>query len=272
MPVTRINGIDIHHEVRGDGPPLVLVHGSWTDHTVWQSVAEKLAGSFRVISYDRRGHSRTERPDTPRNRTMDEDDLAEIIETLAGGCAYAAGSSYGALTTLGLAARRPELLRGMCLHEAPALAHAGDGETGELAAAAAAGIAGVRDQIAAGDIEAGTRRFIEELAMGPGAWDMLPEAVRAIFLGNAPAFAAEQQDPHWSELDLDGIASAGHRILLTRGTVSPRYMQLVSDRVGDLLPNAETAVVEGAGHSPHITHPDVYAEIIESFLAPVAAR
>ena len=267
MARTEINGIQIHHEVQGEGEPIVLVHGSWTDHTVWQTVAGKLAERHRVISYDRRGHSRSERPDSPRNRRMDEDDLAEIIETLAGQPAHVAGSSYGALTALGLSARRPELLRSLCLHEAPPVAHAGGGETGRIAAQASAEIEAVRDQIASGDIEGGTRRFIEDLAMGPGAWDMLPEAVRAIFVGNAPAFAAEQQDAHWSELDLDAIAANEHRLLLTKGTVSPAWLPPLTDRLAELLPHAEVAVIEGAGHSPHITHPDVYAELIEAFLS-----
>jgi pimeloyl-ACP methyl ester carboxylesterase len=267
MARTEINGIQIHYEIAGDGDPLVLVHGSWTDHTVWQTVAGKLSARYRVISYDRRGHSRTERPDSPRNRQMDEDDLAAIIETLAGEPAHVAGSSFGALTTLGLLARRPELLRGVCLHEPPPFAHAGGGETGELAAAASGGFGEVVEQIAAGDVAGGTRRFIEEYAMGPGAWDMLPESIRAIFLNNAPAFVAEQKDTRWSELDLDGIAASGREILLTRGTVSPRYMQLLNDRLVELLPNADGAVVEGAGHSPHITHPDVYADLIESFVS-----
>ena len=267
MPIARINGIDIHHEIQGENDPIVIVHGSWTDHTVWQTVAGKLAERHRVISYDRRGHSLTERPPGGRNRRMDEDDLAEIIEKLAGGSAHVIGSSYGGLTTLGLIARRPELITSAVLHEAPAVAHAGGGETGRLAAEAEAGLISVADQLASGDIAGGTRRFIEELAMGPGAWDMLPESVHAIFLGNAPAFMEEQKDPEWSTLDLDAIAAARHRILLSRGTASPRYMQLLSDRLVELLPNAEGAVVEGAGHSPHITHPDAFAELVDAFLS-----
>lgn len=270
MPTAQINGIRVHYEVEGEGDPLVIVHGSWTDHTVWGAVAAKLAEHYRVIRYDRRGHSRSERPAGPRNRRMDEDDLAAVIEQLAEAPAHVTGSSYGALTTLGLAARRPELLRGACLHEAPAIAHAGGGETGRVAGEAAAGLASVVEQVAGGDVEGGTRRFIEELAMGPGAWDMLPGPVRAIFLNNAPAFAGEQADPHWSELDIDAIAANGHRILLSRGTVSPRYMQLLSDRLVQLLPNADGAIVDGAGHSPHITHPDAFADLVEEFLRECA--
>src|SRR5688500_5329435 len=82
MPTININNIDLHYEVQGEGPPVFLVHGSWADHTNWFMVAAGLADSFRVVTYDRRGHSRSERPTGPRTRRMDEDDLAALIEAL----------------------------------------------------------------------------------------------------------------------------------------------------------------------------------------------
>jgi pimeloyl-ACP methyl ester carboxylesterase len=64
MAVIDVKGIDLHYEVQGDGPPLLLVHGGWSDHQSWHAVAPALADSFRVVTYDRRGHSRSERPTT----------------------------------------------------------------------------------------------------------------------------------------------------------------------------------------------------------------
>ena len=34
MPTEKLNGLDLYYEIDGDGPPLVVVHGGWTDHTV----------------------------------------------------------------------------------------------------------------------------------------------------------------------------------------------------------------------------------------------
>jgi pimeloyl-ACP methyl ester carboxylesterase len=53
----------LYYERAGErGAPLVLVHGSWGDHHNWESVVPSLAQSFRVLTYDRRGHSQSERP------------------------------------------------------------------------------------------------------------------------------------------------------------------------------------------------------------------
>ena len=41
----------------GDGPIVVLVHGGWTDHRTWDLVVPHLSDFYRVVRYDRRGHS-----------------------------------------------------------------------------------------------------------------------------------------------------------------------------------------------------------------------
>src|SRR5688572_2877332 len=128
MPRISVNDVELYYEVQGSGPPLVLVHGSWDRHEVWTQVAERLARRFRVISYDRRGHSRSERPAGARSRVEDEDDLAALIETLAGEPACVAANSFGGLISLTLAARRPELIRALTVHEPPAMSVAGGGE------------------------------------------------------------------------------------------------------------------------------------------------
>jgi pimeloyl-ACP methyl ester carboxylesterase len=106
MSKIDIDGVRLHVEQQGTGDPIVLVHGSWDDARAWQLVAPLLAETHRVITYDRRGHTRSEGLDAVLTRRRHEDDLAAIIERLAGGRAHVVGNSYGGLITLGLAARR----------------------------------------------------------------------------------------------------------------------------------------------------------------------
>ena len=82
MPEAEVNGIGLYYELEGSGEPLALVHGSWGDATSWRFVVPGLAESFRVLAYDRRGHSRSERPDTPGSVDEDGDDLAALLEAL----------------------------------------------------------------------------------------------------------------------------------------------------------------------------------------------
>ena len=63
MSTATVNGVRLYYTLSGDaGPPLALVHGSWGDHTLWDPLIPALAGRFRVLAYDRRGHSQSEWP------------------------------------------------------------------------------------------------------------------------------------------------------------------------------------------------------------------
>ena len=106
MPHVHVNHVRLYYEEQGAGEPLVLVHGGFSDHNNFRAVIPGLAASFRVVAYDRRGHSRSERPAPLGSRRDQEDDLAALIEALGLGPAHVAGTSFGSAIALGLAARK----------------------------------------------------------------------------------------------------------------------------------------------------------------------
>lgn len=175
-----------------------------------------------MLVYNRRGHSLSERPPGQGSRCEDEEDLAALLETLGCAPAYVVGNSFGASAALGLAARCPELFRGLIVHEPPLLGVVAD-DPDALPQMAATGerIESVLAPLRAGETLAGARQFMEEVALGPGAWDQLPDRLHETFLNNAPTLD-EQSDPQWASLDLGGLAGYGGPVLLTRGTESPR--------------------------------------------------
>lgn len=120
MAEIRVNGVSLYYETRGAGPGVVLVHGSWTDADSWVRVLPGLAEETTVVSYDRRGHSRSEDLLTQGSVYEDAADLAGLIVGLGLAPAYVCGDSYGGLIALRLAAARPDLLRGVTVHEPPA--------------------------------------------------------------------------------------------------------------------------------------------------------
>jgi len=265
MPTIQVNGVELHYEVQGSGPPLFLVHGSWDDHTVWAQFTELVADRFRVVAYDRRSHSRSERPPGRRTRRQDEDDLAALISALAAEPAYVVANSFGGLVTLGLTARRPDLVRAAAIHEPPALSVVDGGELERRARAAGALVPEICAQLESGALEAGARRFVEEVALGPGAWDLMPDEARAIMVGNGPAFVAEQNDPDCFALDVESIRGCGRPLLVTTGDQSPRWLRLLVGRLAEVFPDADTATIAGVGHIPHETHPAAYVDALEEF-------
>src|SRR5688572_22213198 len=101
MPNAVINGVELHWELTGEvGEPLVLVHGSWGDHRGWDRVVPALSRSSRVLTYDRRGHSRSARPAGRGSVREDVDDLAGLVEHLGLGPAHLVGNSFGGAIVL----------------------------------------------------------------------------------------------------------------------------------------------------------------------------
>jgi pimeloyl-ACP methyl ester carboxylesterase len=261
----RINGVGLHVEPpAGEGELLVLVHGGWTDHNTWAALVPLLARTFRVVTYDRRGHSRSGRGPAPAPRRQDEDDLAALIEALGDGAVHLVGSSYGASISLALAGRRPELVRSVVAHE-PALT--GVIPVPEIDAA----FRSVQDQIAAGDVAGGTRRFFEEVALGPGGWDLIPEPIQRAAIGNAQTFVDLREDPDWAKLDVDAVARFPRRIVITHGDAGPAWLPYVALGVADRI-GRESRLIAGAGHSPHLTHPDAFAALIGELIGARGLR
>jgi pimeloyl-ACP methyl ester carboxylesterase len=266
VPTATVNGVRLFYALTGAaGPPLALVHGAWGDLASWDPVVPILAHRFRVLAYDRRGHSRSERP--PGQGSVEEDvaDLAALLEHLGLAPAHVAGFSFGGNIALRLAARRPDLVRSLAVHE-PGLFGllADDPDHGPAMREMLARIGAVAARLAAGDVEGGTRQFMEA-ARGPGAWEPLPPAGRQRLVFNAPTVVDEARDPAASTLDLAALAGFRRPVLLTHGDRRfPDYRPILA-ALAAALPRAETRRFAGAGHLPHESHPDEYAASVAAF-------
>jgi pimeloyl-ACP methyl ester carboxylesterase len=267
MPYVTTDEIELFYEEEGAGEPVVLVHGSWGDHSDWEGVAPLLAERFLVGRHDRRGYGRSGRPMGGRSRRQDEDDLAGLIGALDRGPAHVVGNSFGASVALGLARRRPELLRSLCVHEPPLLGAAShDARLRPLLDEVRGRIGAVVAQLRSGDHAGGARRFVEEIALGPGAWEALPDEVRQLVVANAPGFLGDVEDPGWADLPLDGRSRPGYPVLVTWGSESPAWLREVAVLVAGQLAGACARTLVGCGHLPHETHPAQYAAVVGGFI------
>ena len=258
-----VNGVRLYYELHGSGEPLVLVHGSWGDARNWRFVVPGLAESFRVVVYDRRGHSRSQRPDTPGSVDEDGDDLAALLEALDLAPAHVVTNSYGGNIALRLATRRPEVFRSLSCHEPPLWSLLEDDpEHREILQRGARSLQAVGQRIAQGDHEGAARQFVEEVAFGPGAWEReLPPELRAIFVDNAPTFLDEFQDPNVVRVDEAALSQLELPVRLTQGSASPPTFPAVIDRLVELIPRVSREIINGAAHVPQLTMPERYVQV-----------
>jgi pimeloyl-ACP methyl ester carboxylesterase len=268
MPTAIVNSIRLAYEISGHGDiPLVLVHGSWVSRRSWDLVVPRLAESFRVVTYDRRGHSESERPTTQGSVHEDAADLAALIEHLRLGPAWVVGNSFGASIALRLACTQPALLRGVIAHEPPLFALlVNDSAVASVLKTLRAGTSSVVQRIAAGDHSGAAEQFVDTLALGPGAWAGLPRHAQQTCIENAPTFLDESNDPDQYGFDLHGITTFPRPVLLSTGDRSLPAYGLVLEQLAQVVPSADVFTFHGAGHIPHATHPDTYVAVITDFI------
>ncbi|MBP2324550.1 pimeloyl-ACP methyl ester carboxylesterase [Kibdelosporangium banguiense] len=110
-----VNGVRSWYDVHGEGDPLVLLHGGFSDSRDFEISLQTLAGRFQVFLLDRRAHGRTPDVEGPVTLDMLADDVSAFIESVVGGPAHVAGYSSGGVVALALALRRPDLVRRLVL-------------------------------------------------------------------------------------------------------------------------------------------------------------
>jgi pimeloyl-ACP methyl ester carboxylesterase len=262
-----VNGVRLHYEFKGSGQvPLVLVHGSWDSLHDWDLVVPGLGRACKVLAYDRRGHSESERPDRPGSIDEDVADLAALVSHLGLAPVVVAGNSFGASIALRMAREHRTLLRGIIAHEPPLFGLlADDAAVAPLLTEISRRIAAVVERIAAGDHAGAAEQFVETVALGPGSWVQIPPEMQRTLVGNAPTFLDECRDPQQLVFDLEWLRGLALPVLLTMGDRSPPAFAPVIRTLARALPHAEVSTLAGAGHIPHVTHPDLYVETIESF-------
>jgi pimeloyl-ACP methyl ester carboxylesterase len=266
VPLKRVNGVELFYEVRGSGEPLVLVHPSWGDHHSWDPVLAPLSERFAVLAYDRRGHSRSERPTGQGSIHEDADDLAELIERLELGPAHVAANSFGAIVALDAAIRRPEVFATLVAHEPPLVASLSDSRFEPVRQEVSRRVAEVIERLQAGEDAAGARLFVETVARRPGAWEQeLSPELRETFTYNAPTFLDEARDPDSGRVDLDRLRRFDRPALLTKGTASPPFLIAIVDALASALPRFGVESIDGADHAPQQTTPESYVDVITRF-------
>jgi 2-hydroxy-6-oxo-6-(2'-aminophenyl)hexa-2,4-dienoate hydrolase len=113
--------IRTHYIEAGSGEPVVLVHGGGPGadgYGNWFSCLPMFAEDFRAIAVDMLGFGKTEKPD-PESFTYSQDartdHMIAFIEALGAKPVSLVGNSMGGITSLGVAMKRPELVRKLVL-------------------------------------------------------------------------------------------------------------------------------------------------------------
>lgn len=258
-------GIRLAYLDQGKGPPVVFVHGSISDYTYWDDQLPEFAKSRRAIAYSRRYNWPNTNPARPGySAETDAADLAALIELLVGGPAHVIGHSYGALTALILAYRRPDLVRTAVLAEPPAvslLAHAPAPRTAEgqamLTDIQANMVAPMKAAFTRGDSDGGVAAFIDYVFRDPRGWAKMPASAKAETMRDAHEWDVMMTKGElFPAVPPQAVRSIKAPVLMLSGAKSYPFLGLIDETIMSLLPNARRIVFPNANHQMWLQEPE----------------
>jgi pimeloyl-ACP methyl ester carboxylesterase len=248
-------GATVSYETYGSGPPLVLVHGAFSDHkTNWEFVKPLFEEQFTVYAIARRGRGETEA--TQGHSLEDEsNDVVAVIQSI-GAPVFLLGHSYGAQTALAAAAQIPDRVRKLVLYEPAWPRVVGQEALARLEALAQAGdwdglaVTFFRDQLSVPVEELNELRATE-------LWPPI--------IADAQASLGDLRALSRYDFNAERFRELRVPVLLQIGTESPRDLY-VTDALAAVLPDVRIQELPGQAHEGMTTAPQMYAEAVSRFL------
>ena len=108
--MSRTQGAEVNlaFRVQGNGPAIVMLHGTSANYAVWEPIANGLASRATTISLDQRGHGRSDKPETGYDGASFASDIITVLDALGIEQAIVAGHSLGARNAWVAAAKYPD--------------------------------------------------------------------------------------------------------------------------------------------------------------------
>lgn len=241
----KVPGATLYYEVRGTGPVLLLICGGIYDAAGYAGLANQLADRYTVVTYDRRGNSRSplDGPPEPQSIEVHGDDAHRILTAVGvtgNESADVFGNSSGAEIGLELAARHPEQVRTLVAHEPPVFGLLPDSDHWRSV------IRQVEDAYRTGGPGAAMEAFSTGMEMGGGSEPQPApdEETLAMMgrMGNNMEFFIAYEVPPFAEFTPNLEALKASRVVLAAGDAS----------VGEAPHRAALAVAERLGTQPEL--------------------
>jgi pimeloyl-ACP methyl ester carboxylesterase len=244
--------------VQGDGPPLVMVHGSMCDHSRFDPLLPELTNDFTIFAVDRRGFGAS--GDAPNYALEREfEDVAAVVDAVAARSDAPValwGHSYGANCALGAAVLTDAVHRLLLYEPSFGLTY----PPGTITA--------VEESLAQGDRETAiVRIFTGILEMTEAEVETFRASpLWPVRLASAPTVPRECRAEErwvWQPDQFGGIKAS---TLMLSGSESPLKLREITDRIAGMIADVRIELLEGHAHFAFQDQPKMVAAIIREFV------
>lgn len=265
MPTIEVAGAPIAYRVRGEGAPVLALHGSASKGAMWHGLAGFLQGRFTVVTPDLPGYGGSGVPAVPGPLAPE---LAAVVALASGfgEAVHLVGHSFGGVVALEAARLMPSLVRSLTLIEPTAFYLLDRSRSADRLLAQE--IDGLADRMMVdatrNDPRRATRRFVDYWN-GPGAWERSSPGLQSFLLDCLPQVIANV----FALRALRGRPDHARIVcptLVIMGLESPLPALRVAELLAQRLPNAELRMIGDAGHMAPLTDPHVVDAVIADHL------
>jgi pimeloyl-ACP methyl ester carboxylesterase len=262
------SGVEIAYLDEGKGPCVIVGHCSSASHKEWLPLIESLKSEWRVVAPDFIGYGRS--APWPPGEPFRIDADVEVLMALAKktkGRLHFVGHSYGAALALEAGRKLGSRVKSLALVEPVAFHLLRREGRPEWAEVEQLGLA-VLTPVAKGEDRAAAKAFMSYW-LGRWRWWLSPERFKSAIAATIPKVALEFSIALDAPTSLPDYAEVTAPTLLVAGSKTRAPTRAVVDLLASTLPNAEVAILKGAGHMSPFTHP---TELNQMILAHLSAR
>lgn len=261
----EVNGIKLHYQEKGEGTPLVLIHGYTSLSYTWKDVFEPLAEHFRVIAVDLKGFGFSEKPDGNYRRSEQAVLVRGFLKNLKIEKAWFAGNSMGGEVSLNVALQEPNLVEGLILIDSSGVKIAKKGTESPssrfdipFVGRALASIILLSDEIVRDGLE---RSYFDDNQITEEAVEMYHLPLKTNNGQRAAFLARDQWDTESVESELGKINVPTLIIWGAEDEVTPLEG---GKKLNSLIKDSKLVVFEKVGHLPQEEAPKkVFEEILK---------
>jgi 3-oxoadipate enol-lactonase len=259
VPFATLGGITLHHRhvpAEGARRTLVFINSLGTDFRIWDAVAKSLEGTYSLVFHDKRGHGLSDLGNPPYRMDDHVDDLSNLIDHLGLKKVILCGLSVGGLISLGLHARRPEIIEAMILCDTAHKIGTAETWNARIATVETQGIATIADTVLKNwftpAFHAGRKA---DLA---GCRNMLTRQSAAGYAGTCAAIRDSDYTQSARDVAVPALCVVGDQ----DGSTPPDLVRSLAE----LIPGSRLEVVRDAGHIPCIEQPEALVGLIDGFV------